>query len=111
MIHKIELPADSPGFINNLCLSYRHDFGLMSEEQKDMLRFECREWIRSILNNAQRITRCSDCINNRIDKDYETGYITPYCSKDHWVGDDNEPYPNDWVDPWRNCNDYQPLKG
>lgn len=38
-------------FIDNVCLSYRHDFGLMTEQDKQKLRFECKEWMRSISNN------------------------------------------------------------
>lgn len=38
-------------FIDNVCLSYRHDFGLMAEKNRQMLRFECKEWMRSIVNN------------------------------------------------------------
>lgn len=38
-------------FIDNICLSYRHDFGLMAEQDKQKLRFECKEWMRSISNN------------------------------------------------------------
>ena len=39
-------------FIGNVCLSYRHDFGLMSKDEKDKLIFECKEWMRAIKNNA-----------------------------------------------------------
>lgn len=42
---------DSKVFIDNVCLSCRHDFGLMSEEDKEKLRFECKEWMRAIRNN------------------------------------------------------------
>jgi hypothetical protein len=38
-------------FIDNVCFSYRHDFGLLSHEEKEKLRFECREWMRAISNN------------------------------------------------------------
>ena len=38
-------------FIDNVCLSYRHDFGLMAEQDKQRLRFECKEWMRAISNN------------------------------------------------------------
>lgn len=38
-------------FIDNVCLSYRHDFGLMTEEEQKKLRFECKEWMRAISNN------------------------------------------------------------
>ena len=40
-------------FINNVCLSYRHDFGLMVEQEKQRLRFECKEWMRAISNNLE----------------------------------------------------------
>lgn len=42
---------NSDTFIDNVCLSYRHDFGLMSEQDKQRLRFECKEWMRAISNN------------------------------------------------------------
>ena len=29
--------------IDNMCISYRHDSGLMDKEQQDKLRFECKE--------------------------------------------------------------------
>ena len=38
-------------FIENVCLSFRHDFGLMAEQDKQRLRFECSEWMRAISNN------------------------------------------------------------
>jgi len=38
-------------FIDNVCLSYRHDFGLLAEQDKQRIRFECREWMRGISNN------------------------------------------------------------
>jgi len=38
-------------FIGNVCMSYRHDFGLMSDEDREKLIFEAKEWIRSITNN------------------------------------------------------------
>ena len=37
-------------FIDNVCASYRHDFGLLSQEDQDMLRFELKEWIRALNN-------------------------------------------------------------
>jgi hypothetical protein len=37
--------------IENMCISYRHDFGLMKEEQKNELRFQCKEWLRAYENN------------------------------------------------------------
>jgi hypothetical protein len=38
-------------YILNVCLSYRHDFGLLSKEEQDTLKFECKEWMRAIKNN------------------------------------------------------------
>ena len=40
-----------PKFIDNVCLSYRHDFGLLSEDEQNKVRFECKEWMRAIKNN------------------------------------------------------------
>ena len=40
-------------FIGNVCKSYRHDYGLMTEEQRKSLEFECREWMRAIINNLK----------------------------------------------------------
>lgn len=38
-------------FITNVCLSYRHDYGLLSDDEINILRFECKEWMRAIVNN------------------------------------------------------------
>jgi hypothetical protein len=38
-------------FIDNVCVSYRHDFGLLDKQEQDKLRFECKEWMRAIKNN------------------------------------------------------------
>lgn len=38
-------------FIDEVCTSYRHDFGILSDTEKDKLRFECKEWIRAIDSN------------------------------------------------------------
>jgi hypothetical protein len=40
----------------NMCKSYRHDFGLMSEKQQDHLKFQCKEWLRAFENN---VSHCS----------------------------------------------------
>jgi hypothetical protein len=60
-VHKAQEPALNKGavisrfnsdtFIDNVCLSYRHDFGLMAEQDRQRLRFECKEWMRAISNN------------------------------------------------------------
>jgi len=44
-------PTDE--LINNMCLSYRHDFGLMTEKEQASLRFEAREWYRAIYSNIK----------------------------------------------------------
>ena len=38
-------------FIINVCFSYRHDFGLLQKDEQDTLIFECKEWMRAIINN------------------------------------------------------------
>ena len=35
----------------NICLSYTHDYGLLSKEKQDELKFEAKEWARAIYNN------------------------------------------------------------
>lgn len=42
-------------FINNVCLSFRHDYGLLDDYDRNAIRFECREWFRAILNNWKEI--------------------------------------------------------
>jgi len=39
---------NSDTFIDNVCLSFRHDYELMAEQDKQRLRFECGEWMRAI---------------------------------------------------------------
>ena len=41
----------SQDFISNVCLSYNHSFGLMTQQEKEKIMFECKEWMRSIINN------------------------------------------------------------
>ena len=54
-------------FIGNVCLSYRHSFGLMNEEDKEKLKFQCKEWMRSILNNLDdNLSSKSQYSKNRI---------------------------------------------
>ena len=42
-------------FIENLCFSYRHDFGLLDFNKQTLIRFECKEWLRAIINNWKEI--------------------------------------------------------
>ena len=37
--------------LKNICLSYRHDFGLLSHKEQENLKFEAKEWARAIYNN------------------------------------------------------------
>ena len=32
--------------INSACMSYRHDFGLLTEEEQNRMRIEAKEWLR-----------------------------------------------------------------
>ena len=50
-IHNVSNRFSDQKFIDNVCLSYRHDFGLMTDKEKDKLIFECKEWMRAIKNN------------------------------------------------------------
>ena len=34
-------------FVNNVCLSYRHDFGMLPEGEKDLLRWEAKRWYKA----------------------------------------------------------------
>ena len=33
--------------IDDACMWYRHDFGLLSESERDSVRFEARQWFRA----------------------------------------------------------------
>lgn len=48
---EIEKRFKSDVFIKNVCLSYRHDFVLLSEEEQKTIIFKCKEWMRAITNN------------------------------------------------------------
>lgn len=49
----MEQIPDTEKFIDQVCLSYRHDFGFMDKTQQNRLRFECKEWIRAINSNTK----------------------------------------------------------
>lgn len=47
-----QLPLTDVDYVN-ACMSYRHDFGLMTQEQRDKLIFQAREWARAFgMNEA-----------------------------------------------------------
>ena len=50
-IHSVSNRFSDTKFIDNVCLSYRHDFGLLDKKEQDKVRFECKEWMRAIKNN------------------------------------------------------------
>lgn len=37
----------TPKEIDSACMSYRHDFGLLSELEKSMCRFQAVEWLHA----------------------------------------------------------------
>jgi hypothetical protein len=44
--------------INDACLSYRHDFGLLSEDEKKKLRFIAKEWLIAWGKVFDKIPEC-----------------------------------------------------
>jgi len=50
----VQLFSDAE-FIENLCFSYRHDFGLLGVNKQILIRLECKEWLRAIINNWKEI--------------------------------------------------------
>jgi len=44
----VALPSEiTEAQINSACLSYRHDFGLLDEHDKERLRFVAKEWLHA----------------------------------------------------------------
>lgn len=43
----------TPELLNDMCLTYRHDFGLLSEEEQQKLRIECRRWFETFKRYMQ----------------------------------------------------------
>lgn len=65
--------------VSNLCLSYRHDYGLMSKEEQQKLRFECKEWLRALVNNQ-------DLLNKELsswDVEIETEILCTNCGQEN----------------------------
>jgi NTP pyrophosphatase (non-canonical NTP hydrolase) len=44
----------SEGQTASACISYRHDFGLLSPEERRMVMFEAREWLRAWLREMPK---------------------------------------------------------
>ena len=51
LIASVKARFSDEDFITNLCLSYRHDYGLLGATERNLIRFECKEWLRAIINN------------------------------------------------------------
>lgn len=52
-LNELKERFDSEKFISNVCLSFRHDFGLLTYPERQKLRHECKEWMRAISNNFE----------------------------------------------------------
>ncbi len=37
----------TPAQLNSACMSYRHDFGLMEEDERERLRWSAKEWLHA----------------------------------------------------------------
>ena len=51
LLHSVSERFSDDKFITNVCLSYDHSFGLMTEEERKKVVFDCKEWMRAIKNN------------------------------------------------------------
>jgi len=60
MKHKIELPVDDPKFIDNLCISYRHDFGLMDDEDKGLQYIRTMDFAITRYEQVINLTKALD---------------------------------------------------
>jgi hypothetical protein len=45
--------SKNDNFIGNVCLTMRHDYGMLSAIEKRSLQYECRQWILAILGNMR----------------------------------------------------------
>ncbi|MCV9963517.1 hypothetical protein OIU34_16565 [Pararhizobium sp. BT-229] len=46
-------PTDAQ--LNSACLSFRHDFGLLGEEERARVRFQAREWLRAWMRELPKV--------------------------------------------------------
>jgi hypothetical protein len=59
----------TPQQISSACLSFRHDFGLLSPEEKNRVRFEATEWLHAWLKEGigcdrnEVIERCASVVD------------------------------------------------
>lgn len=47
------LPSKDEKLIGNMCLSFRHDFGLLPKLIQDDLKRDCKNWLISYENNRK----------------------------------------------------------
>jgi hypothetical protein len=47
----LQLPYKDEKLIENMCISFRHDYGLLDSQAQELLRFECKEWLIAYENN------------------------------------------------------------
>ena len=50
-VNTIDKIRDNQNFIQNMCISYRHDYGLLSDSDRRLVELQCKEWLRSLSNN------------------------------------------------------------
>ena len=50
---KLRELSNDPKFLFDICLSFRHDFGLLSAELQEGINFQAKEWLRAIQNNLK----------------------------------------------------------
>lgn len=44
---QVEAMLADDALLNSACMSYRHDFGLLIGAERDMVRFQAKEWLRA----------------------------------------------------------------
>lgn len=44
----MKLPDLSKSMMHDACLTFRHDYGLMSQEEQEKLQWQCIEWFGAI---------------------------------------------------------------
>ena len=62
---QVEARFESSIFVENVCVSYRHDYGAIDHKERLKLQFECKEYMRAILNNWDSFYLYPDSKNKR----------------------------------------------
>jgi hypothetical protein len=50
-------PKELDKFIDRLCFSYQHDFGILPEREKEIIRIDCVRWLSSLMDNTEDIIK------------------------------------------------------